>query len=123
MRSVYSAIFIGFAAVGFAGVFNAHNSAGAASPNPEVTTAQPATNSSSFSVGRPEAAIRVQTELVEPDIIHSTADGTRRVAPPPSKERQPGRIRVRMARSLFARVVFGDGEFRPQPFPTPAQQK
>jgi hypothetical protein len=114
MRSVYGAIFVGFAVVGFAGVFNARSparaaTASAAAADPERSTVQPATNPS---------PIVVRTELVQADVIRPAA------APPVvSRAVRPAvrRTIAQPSRSRFARVLFGDGQFRPQPFPTPAK--
>lgn len=113
MRGVYGAIFLGFAVVGFAGVFNTHNSARAATTttaiDDENSTVQPATNPSS---------ITVRTDLVQAVIVRPDP-------PPPAVARIVRRAVHRSAaqtsRSRFARALFGDGQFRPQPFPTPAK--
>ena len=112
MRSVCGAIFLGFAVIGFAGVFNAHNPARPTTRNATIPddggTVQPATNPSSITVRTVLVrAHLVQTHAPEPTVrpIRAAAHYTR--TPPP--------------RSRLARVLFGDGQFRPRPFPTPAK--
>jgi hypothetical protein len=112
MRSVYGAIFIGCAVVGFAGVLNAHNPARAATASQaasdeQMSTAQPAPDPSSISI---------RTDFVHAEIF--------RPQPPPAVQpirRASHRGLQPPQRSGFARVLFGDGQFRPQPFPTPAK--
>jgi len=111
MRGVYGVIFVGFAVAGFAGVCNVHNSARAETPVADTPTAQSATNPSAPS------SITVRTDLVKAEVVRP--EQTPAVAQPLRRIAQHSRSRT--TRSRFARVVFGDGEFRPQPFPTPAK--
>jgi hypothetical protein len=116
MRIVYSAIFVGFAVVGFAGVFSNHS---------PVTTELAATDLSPAHLlarGAPPApadsTITVQTEFVQPVVV---GDGPGE--PGGNLPRLQAHRAVRQAqasRSRLARFVFGDGQFRPRPFPTPA---
>jgi len=115
MRSVYSAIFVGFAVVGFAGVFNPHSHG---IKDGAVTDSSPAHLLASATT--PDSAITVQTELVEPAVIGDGPSETVDVFPRLQTQRPVRRQRARTSRSRLARFVFGDGEFRPQPFPTPA---
>ena len=109
MRSTYGAIFVGFAVVGFASVFNLHK----ARPVPPASVSLPAT-------AAPDSAIKVQTNLIEPEIVQREQASTiGYTAHANGRAPQPLRQRLRGSRSLLARVVLGDGQFRPQPFPTP----
>ena len=114
MRGVYGAIFLGFAVVGFAGVFNAHNSARAATTSAtpiddESSTVQPATDPSSITI----RTDLVHAAVVQPDLPPSVVARVVR--------RAVHRRAVQTSRSRLARAIFGDGQFRPQPFPTPAK--
>jgi hypothetical protein len=118
MRSVYSAIFVGFAVVGFAGVFNPHSL-----KKKDVATTDSSPAHLLASATPPSAAvsaITVETELVEPAVIRSN-DGDDVSAPRRLQAPRPvRRTAERTSRSRLARFVFGDGQFRPHPFPTPA---
>jgi hypothetical protein len=116
MRTVYGAVFVGFAIVGFVSVFNTHSPALARNTN--SLPAQPLSAALvSLDATRAPAAITVETDLVQPDIVGDGGTGT----PSRGMLRSPAsRARSRTSRSMLARFVFGDGQFRPQPFPTPA---
>lgn len=118
MRIVYSAIFVGFAVVGFAGVCNTHS---------PVTKELAATNLSpphllargSAPMGS-DSTITVQTEFLQPVVV---GDGSGEPGDNVSRSQVQRAVRRQPApgsRSRLARFVFGDGQFRPRPFPTPA---
>ena len=118
MRIVYSAIFVGFAVVGFAGVFSNHS---------PVTTELAATDlSPAHLLDRgappvaPDSTITVQTEFVQPVVVGEgpgePGDKLPRLQAHRAARHQP----AQGSRSRVARFVFGDGQFRPRPFPTPA---
>ena len=114
MRTAYGAIFVGCAVVGFASVFNSQTPA----PAGPLTT----NLSAPRQVSPPEplhSTITVQTELIEPSIVRT--DIAPAVTPAARPAAQRSRVRPRPPRSLFAKLVFGDGQARPQPFPSVRQ--
>jgi len=66
------------------------------------------------SVRLPDARVSIQTELVTAPTVASPRERVATPAPAPRVRRTVPR------RSIFARVLLGDGENRPQPFPRPA---
>lgn len=66
------------------------------------------------SVRQPDARVSIQTELVTAPTVASARERAAQSTPPPRARRASPR------RSLFARVLLGSGENRPQPFPHPA---
>jgi hypothetical protein len=118
MRIVYSAIFLGFAVVGFAGVFNGHSPVAeelaATNLSPAHLLAKGATPVSS------DSTITVQTEFVQPVVVGDGPGEPGDNSPRLQAQRAVRRPPARASRSRLARFVFGDGEFRPRPFPTPA---
>jgi hypothetical protein len=127
MRGAYGVIFVGFTVMGFASVFHAHESPTQQRKDfrraDQVRLALAAAPASSTSADNDDP-IEIQTEIVEPEIVEPKI--LRRDAPPSVAAVSHRVVRPRgsqplpSSRSLFARVVFGDGQHRPQPFPKPA---
>ena len=127
MRIVYGAVFFGFAFVGFASVCNSHSDSAAGGTHTVSSPAQQenANDTTTGAASTPSAStVTVRTDLVEPGVIDGVGvqgDAALETISTGEHRRPVRRGRPHgSTRSLLARVVLGDGQHRPQPFPTPA---
>ena len=126
MRIVYGAVFFGFAFVGFASVCNTHSGAAARTLSSPAQQQDSPTLDSEAPASTIASAVTVRTDLVEPGLVPGvTMAETHFTAPAPATVRRPMRRSTASstARSALARFVLGDGQYRPQPFPSPAGVK